>query len=295
MSQQGRLDEPRPGFAHLLGVEPVGDDAYRGMCHVGERHAYGGHVAAHAVMAAFGSVPGTLHAHSMHGYFLRPGMIDDPIIYSVERLRDGATFATRRVVASQGGRPIFTMTASFKQFEEIGGRQLVMPTVPEPEQLADPYAAWAAARPDEFAQMRFTKLIQMRFVPPDQDRSRTGMSEQTVWLRATLGLSESPRVHTAALVYLSDLMMASTAALEFEQPRPLRNDPGSAVLRASLDHSVWIHRPIRADEWMLVVLRSPSHSDGRALTFSEIWSRRGDLVASAAQETLIRPGAGSTP
>lgn len=275
-------------------MEHVTDDRYRGTCLVGERHAFGGHVAAHALTAAYRTVSASLHAHSMHGYFLRPAMAELPITYSVERVRDGRTFATRSVVAAQGGNAIFTMTASFKQPEQVGHRQSTMPVVPAPEELPDPYPAWSTAQPVDFARSGFTDVVQMRVAPADESRRQSGMTEQKVWLRARPELPDDPRVHAAALVYLSDLLIAATAALDLEPPRFLRHSATSSLVRASLDHAVWIHRPFRADDWLLVAARSPSHCDGRAMTFSDVWSRGGDLIASAAQETVIRPRIRST-
>ncbi|WP_285732803.1 acyl-CoA thioesterase [Kitasatospora phosalacinea] len=287
--------EPRSGlrsFAELLGIEELEENLFRGRCHAGAPlRAFGGQVAAQALTSAGRTVEAGRGVHSLHGYFLRPGDPRRPIVYQVDRARDGGSYATRRVTAVQRGEVIFTMAASFKRPEAAGDRQRTMPPVPGPEELPDPYRAWERDAPEQFAGAAVFRALQMRFVPagaPGLPPEVPGVPQQFVWLRTERPLpGDDPLLQVCALTYLSDLTLASTAALHL-QPHLVHRIEEPRVSLASLDHAMWFHRPFRADEWLLFAQRSPSASDGRGLAMGEFYDRDGALVASAVQETLLR-------
>ncbi|MFJ5229811.1 acyl-CoA thioesterase [Kitasatospora sp. NPDC088391] len=279
-------------FAELLGIEELEENLFRGRCHAGAPlRAFGGQVAAQALTSAGRTVEPARRVHSLHGYFLRPGDPRRPIVYQVDRARDGSSYATRRVTAVQRGEVIFTMSASFKRAETSGDRQRTMPPVPGPEELPDPYPAWRRDAPEEYERSAIFRALEMRFVPadaPGMPPELPGVPQQFVWLRTGGPLpGDDPLLHTCALTYLSDLTLASTTALHL-QPHRVHRVAAPRVALASLDHAMWFHRPFRADEWLLFAQRSPSASDGRGLAMGEFYGRDGVLVASAVQEVLLR-------
>ena len=278
-------------FEGLLKLEPLGSNEFRGHCHAGHpMRAFGGQVAAQALTAAGSTVPTENLAHSLHGYFLSAGNPAEPIVYDVERLRDGRSYRSRRVTARQNGEPIFTLSASFKLPEDGEDRQLVMPEVPQPEELPDPYDHWAKERPDEYQAATTVRVMSLRFVPQDRisdHRAVPGLSEQTVWLKPAQALPDNPLLHVCALTYGSDMTLASTASLDIQPHRSMLKGESRAIV-TSLDHAVWFHRPFRADDWMLFSQSSPSSSDGRGLSSGHFWTRQGDLVATVVQESLLR-------
>ncbi|MFD8595519.1 acyl-CoA thioesterase [Kitasatospora sp. NPDC059646] len=281
-----------PSFAELLGIEELDENLFRGRCHAGAPlRAFGGQVAAQALTSAGRTVEPARRVHSLHGYFLRPGDPRRPIVYQVDRARDGASYATRRVTAVQRGEVIFTMSASFKRPETSGDRQRTMPPVPGPEELPDPYRAWQRDAPEEYERSAIFRALEMRFVPaeaPGLPPELPGVPQQFVWLRTAAALpGDDPLMQVCALTYLSDLTLASTTALHL-QPHRVHRVAEPRVALASLDHAMWFHRPFRADEWLLFAQRSPSASDGRGLAMGEFYDRDGVLVASAVQETLLR-------
>ncbi|GAA1947525.1 acyl-CoA thioesterase [Kitasatospora viridis] len=286
------LPAPVP-FLDLLRIEELDQNLYRGRCHAGAPlRAFGGQVAAQALTAGGHTVDPERTVHSLHGYFLRPGDPARPIVYQVERLRDGRSYATRRVTAVQGGEAIFVFSASFKRPEPAAGeRQRTMPPVPGPEELEDAFAVWAATSPEDFATTTGFHSLEMRFVPADAPGlppEPAGVPQQFVWMRTGTPLpADDPLVHACALTYLSDLTLAPTTALHLQKPRFQRSEPNQVAL-ASLDHAMWFHRPFRADEWVLYAQRSPSASDGRGLALGEFYDRDGVLIASAVQEALLR-------
>ncbi|MFJ6214164.1 acyl-CoA thioesterase [Streptomyces sp. NPDC092296] len=285
-------------FPELLRLDEIDENLFRGRCHAGAPlRAFGGQVAAQSLTAAGRTVGATRAVHSLHGYFVRPGDPGRPIVYQVERVRDGRSYTTRRVSAVQRGEVIFALSASFKEPEKAAERQCAMPTVPAPEELPDPYLAWAEHDPEGYAQSAAVRTLQMRFVPdgsPGLPAEAPGMPQQFVWLRAAAPLpADDPLLHVCALTYLSDLTLASTTAMHLQPPRFRRTEPPRLTL-ASLDHAMWFHRPFRADEWLLFAQRSPSSSDGRGLAIGEFYDREGALVASAVQEALIRERPGRT-
>ncbi|MEV4611238.1 acyl-CoA thioesterase II [Kitasatospora sp. NPDC049258] len=279
-------------FADLLLLEELDENLFRGSCHAGApMRAFGGQVAAQALTAAGRTVDPDRRVHSLHGYFLRPGDPQRPIVYQVDQVRDGRSYATRRVTAVQRGEAIFTLSASFKLPEHSGERQRTMPPVPGPEELPDPFTAWARADPEDFARATDFRTLELRFIPagtPGLPPEIPGVPQQFVWLRTGTPLpAEDPLLQVCALTYLSDLTLASTTALHLQPHRFQRSEPPLITL-ASLDHAMWFHRPFRADRWLLFAQRSPSVSDGRGLALGEFYDRDGQLVASAVQETLVR-------
>ena len=296
-------DQPNAisGFVDLLRLDDIDLNLFRGWCHAGAPlRAFGGQVAAQALVAAGRTVAPDRLVHSLHGYFMRPGDPRRPLVYEVERLRDGRSYATRRVTAIQRGEAMFTLSASFKVPEESPERQRAVPLLPDPDLLPDPYANWADAGSDggstsngsgDYWTTTGRLTLDMRTVPrgsaalPDR---QAGVEEQFVWLKSASPLpGDDPLLHVCALAYLSDLTLASTAAMHLQLPRAERKGPTTISL-ASLDHAMWFHRPFRADEWLLFAQRSPSASDGRGLAQGEFYTRDGRLVASVVQEALVR-------
>lgn len=247
---------------------------------------YGGQVLAQCVVAATKTMDADRHIHSLHGYFLRPGDIDLPITFSVDRLRDGRSFSTRRVQAFQKGEPIFSMIASFQTTDGGIDHQLDMPAdIPAPETLpsaADLVGAidhpraqfWAKARP-----------FDMRHVGSPIYFSVEGekVAHQAVWIKALDALPDDPQLHTAALAYVSDYTILESI---YRRHGIAWSHPG--LSSASLDHAMWFHRPARVDEWLLYVQESPSAGGGRGLALGKIYTRDGVLVATVAQEGMVR-------
>ena len=250
---------------------------------------YGGQVLAQCVVAATRTMADDRHIHSIHGYFLRPGDIDLPITFSVDRLRDGRSFSTRRVQAFQKGEPIFSMIASFQTLDDGLDHQLERPAdLPDPESLpsaADMVGAvdhpraqfWAKARP-----------FDMRHVDSPIYFSVEGahVAHQAVWIKALAPLPDDQALHTAALAYVSDYTILESI---YRRHGIAWSHPG--LSSASLDHAMWFHRPARVDEWLLYVQESPSAQGGRGLALGRIYTRDGVLVATVAQEGMVRvPG-----
>jgi acyl-CoA thioesterase II len=280
-----RLDE----LLALLDLEEIDRDVYRGQ-NESERQGrlFGGQVAAQALAAAGRSLTGML-AHSLHGYFLRPGDPSHPVLYTVDRIRDGRSFATRRVVALQRGRAIFSTAVSFHVEEEGYVHQAPMPEAPPPESLP----TWEERVRDNFASIPAEarawvprpRPIEMRHVHPPTflgGPPREGPS--LTWLRTPRALAEEPFLHQCVLAYATDMGLLDTVIR-----RHGRNGPLGPVMLASLDHAVWFHRRLRVDAWLLYVQESPVAAGARGFARGVLYSREGELVASVAQEGLIRP------
>ena len=295
MADQTRVTEQPTsisGFVDLLSLEQIELNLFRGWCHAGAPlRAFGGQVAAQALVAAGRTVDPGRAVHSLHGYFMRPGDPRHPLVYEVERLRDGRSYATRRVTAIQGGEAMFTLSASFKVPEDSPDRQRAVPPLPDPDQLDDPYVAWAGGGAESYWSTTGRYTLEMRIVPRGASglpKPQDGVEEQFVWLKSASALpGDDPLLHVCALAYLSDLTLASTAAMHLQPPRAERRGPARINL-ASLDHAMWFHRPFRADEWLLFAQRSPTSADGRGLAQGEFYTRDGLLVASVVQEALVR-------
>ncbi|MFE7639162.1 acyl-CoA thioesterase [Kitasatospora sp. NPDC057518] len=283
---------PTAPFAELLEIERLDENTFRGCCHAGApMRAFGGHVAAQALVAAGRTCEDERPVHSLHGYFLLPGTPGHPIDYLVERVREGLSYTTRRVTALQRGNEIFTLSVSFKHPEPAADRQRRIPPLPHPESLPNAVALLPEEVRRGFAASGGFRDLDLRFVPADTPGlppAVPGLLQQFVWMRTASPLPDGdPLLHAGALTYLSDLTLASTVGLDVQSNFFQRTEP-PRLLMASLDHAMWFHRPFRADEWLLFAQRSPSSSDGRGLALGEFYDLDGRLVASAVQEALVR-------
>jgi len=270
---------------HLLDLEPLERNIFRGDSRdVGTGRIFGGQVLAQALVAARRTVAEDRHAHSVHGYFMLPGDLSAPVVYFVDRIRNGKSFATRTVRAIQHGNAIFAMTASFHRVEEGPTHQPRMPEVAPPEDLPselDMLRTHAAdLTPDLRRVLTQDRPIDYRPAdPPGSERE----PRRCVWLRAIGPVGENPLDHQAVLSYASDHGLIGAAL----RPHDLAfRDP--SVMLASLDHAVWFHRPCRVDEWLLHVIDSPTAGGARAFARGAFYTRSGVLVASTAQEGLLR-------
>ena len=272
----------------ILDLEKIEHNIFRGHSpQVGWQRVFGGLVIAQALVAAARTVEGR-EPHSLHGYFLLPGDPSVPIVYEVDRIRDGASFATRRCDAIQHGRPIFSLSASFQIRERGLDHALPMPDVPAPENLpseAELYAQFGSMFPEPMRRW-FSQDRPIEIRPVELAHylgEKLAAPAQYVWVRASGRLPDDAAVHRAALAYLSDMTLLDTALVAHGRTI---FEPNLQV--ASLDHALWFHRPFRADEWLLYAQDSPNSSGARGLTRGLIYSRDGHLVASVAQEGLIR-------
>ncbi|MDZ7669978.1 MAG: acyl-CoA thioesterase II [Gammaproteobacteria bacterium] len=271
----------------LLDVERIEKNLYRGENHRTE-HVFGGQVLAQAIASAFRTVEADHELHSLHAYFLRAGDWNVPILYDVDRIRDGRSFSTRRVVAIQHGRAIFNLSSSWHRREAGLEHALPMPDVPPPEALRgdrEVFLEMAASRPDvsRFA-FRFEAIDSRQVERVTMMDEGTHPPVKHTWLRTREALPDNPEVHLAMLAYMSDLDFMSTSMLPHG-----RNLMRESVQGASLDHSLWFHRPFRADDWLLFAKESPNASGARGFVRGQFFTRAGELVATAAQECLIRP------
>ncbi|WP_418060659.1 acyl-CoA thioesterase [Pimelobacter simplex] len=278
-------------LAALIEVRAHREDVFRGYGHAGApRRVMGGQVAAQALAAAGATVEDDRVAHSLHGYFLREARPDRVIEYHVHRSRDGRSYSARRVTAVQDGAEVFALTASFVRPGAGPERQLAAPVVPAADTAPDVYDVWGSLLPQVHAQAVYVGAVEVRIVPRPAGptpRQPDGSVRQDVWLRARHGLPDDPLVHACALTYLSDVTLAQSSAIEHELMYPLRREP-SRVALASIDHAVWFHRPLRADDWLLLRQSSLSVSAGRGFNRGTFWSPDETMVASAAQESVVR-------
>ena len=273
----------------VLNLEQIEDNLFRGARgSEGWQRVYGGQVLGQALIAAARTVDPVRPVHSLHGYFLLAGDPSLPIIYDVERIRDGGSFTTRRVKAIQHGAAIFTMSASFHKLEQGLEHQTSMPDVPSPEELPNPRDLIAGLIDKLPAAMRSywerDRPIDMRVVDISRYLSREKKAPiQLIWFRAAGRLPDDPAVHQAVLAYASDFTLLDTALVAHGT---LLFD--SDIQLASLDHALWYHRAFRADEWMLYVQDSPSAYGARGFSRGSIYTQGGALIASVAQEGLMR-------
>ena len=273
----------------LLDLEEIDVNHFRGSSpNEGWQRVYGGQVIGQALVAASRTVTSERHAHSLHGYFLRPGDTSVPILYVVDRIRDGKSFTTRRVVAVQHGKAIFNMAISFQNEEEGLSHQFDMPDVPQPDDLEDEVSLrkrMAKNLPPEYRDT-FTRErpIEVRPIDPYDFFNPTKRAPfHNCWMRARDSLPEDLRLHQCVLAYLSDWSLLDTSLMPHGISFTQEN-----VQSASLDHAMWFHRPFRADDWLLFVQDSPSASGARGFNRGLIYRRDGALAASVAQEGLIR-------
>ncbi|HZI10320.1 MAG TPA: acyl-CoA thioesterase II [Myxococcus sp.] len=279
------LDE----LLELLTLEPIEENLFRGRSQdLGFRQLFGGQVLGQSLSAASRTVAPERHVHSLHSYFLRPGDVSLPVVYTVDRVRDGGSFSTRRVVAIQKGQPIFTMMASFHGDEPGMAHQAPMPQVPEPESLPTDLELLGlqAHRIPERLREKFlcAKPIEMRpvaYADPFAPTPREPLRH--VWFRADGSLPDDPQVHRYVLAYASDFNLIGTALLphatSFFQPN---------LQGASLDHALWFHGDLKVNDWLLYAMDSPWAGNARGLARGNIFTRDGRLVASVTQEGLIR-------
>jgi len=272
----------------ILDIERLEENLFRGLSpQVGWQRVFGGQVIGQALVAANRTVNGRL-AHSLHAYFLRAGDPSVPIIYNVDRIRDGGSFTTRRVVAVQHGQAIFSMAASFHKEETGLEHQIKMPEVPPPESLPSEAELKAClidrVPPQVKAYWERERPIEIR--PVDLSRYLTPGNHapsQQVWIRATGELPNDQSLHQCVLAYASDFTLLDTALIAHGR---FVFDP--KLILASLDHALWFHRKLRADEWLLYAQDSPISGGGRAFCRGMLFTRDGKLVASTAQEGLLR-------
>ncbi|ALO45023.1 acyl-CoA thioesterase II [Pseudohongiella spirulinae] len=272
-----------------LELEKLDENLYRTTSsNEGWFRVYGGQVLAQALLSATHTVPDDRHVHSLHAYFLRPGDLKHPIIYQVDRIRDGRSFTTRRIVAIQHGKAILNMSASFQIPEEGLSHQIDMPDVPPPEDCADrkQMAERFRGQISEDLLERFSRqfAVDLRHVDINSLFDNTPKAPSTsVWFRLNTKLPANYPLHAHLLAYASDMTLLQTSLRPHGQSL---FDPKLQI--ASLDHTMWFHRPFRMDEWLLYSQDSPSSSQARGFNRGNIFSRDGTLVASVCQEGLIR-------
>ncbi|HEY0948581.1 acyl-CoA thioesterase II [Nocardioides sp.] len=281
---------PAEELVALLDLERIDADLFRGRQPDSARaRVYGGQVAAQALIAGIRTVDPAYAVHSLHSYFLLPGDYSVPIVYDVERIRDGRSFQTRRVIARQHGRPIYFQALDFQRAEDGFEHQDAMPEAKPPEDGIDLVEVMRRGGNEEAEALgKEWGAIDVRWLgnsrhglEPDPDRP----SQARMWVRLKEGLGDDPVVHLAAFTYASDVsLLGSTLAAHGGNP--------AKTQMASLDHTIWFHRPFRADEWWLYDQASPAAIGARGLAFGRIFTQDGTLVATVAQEGLIRPRTG---
>lgn len=279
-------------LVNLLDLESLEVNMFRGQSRdLGGKSVYGGQVIGQALVAAARTVTDAA-PHSLHAYFLRPGDMALPIVYEVDRIRDGRSFTARRVQAIQNGQPILSLIASFQKPESGSDEhQLPMPEVAQPEDLPflhDLRRQWVEDAPDISPRLReaMTREPAIEFkhthpwnpLTPEKREPR-----QAIWFRATGRLPDEPLLHACVLAYASDFNLLSTALLPHG-----RSWFGKDMIVASIDHAIWFHRTLRADDWLLYVMDSPSAQGARGFSRGLIYDRQKRLVASVAQESLMR-------
>ena len=273
----------------LINLEEIDENIYRGQNEKGRPgRLFGGQVAAQA-LAATGRTVSDPVAHSLHGYFLRPGDPSVPVVYTVDRIRDGKSFTTRRVVAQQRGRAIFNMSVSFHEPEDGYTHQFDMPKVPPPSELLsrrEHYDKLADSLPEDLLKWaRRTGPIETRTArPPTFASTEPFDGPGVVWFRAAATLPDDPFLHQCVLTYATDLSL-----IDCILQRHGRIGNLGPLMIASLDHAVWFHRPLQADDWLLYYQDSPSAFGARGLARGNLFTKAGELVASVVQEALIRP------
>ena len=280
----------------LLDLEPIERDIFRGQSQSAVvPRVFGGQVAAQALVAAGRTVPKDRLAHSLHAYFLRLGDPGAPIVYTVDRIRDGGSFTTRRVVAVQHGQPIFHLSASFQVYEDGMEHQAGMPASPDPETLPT-----AAEMLPEYADvfrehgvlewlLEAREAVDLRYVdaPPFAMVGEPREPRSQVWFRTNGELGEfaaDPLLHVCLATYVSDMTLLDSVLLAHGRGGWAVGD----IVGASLDHAMWFHRPFRADEWLLYDQESPSASGGRGLGQARIYTRDGQLAITVIQEGVVR-------
>ncbi|MEF2148074.1 acyl-CoA thioesterase II [Luteimonas sp. SHGZ20W] len=278
-----------PELLDLLQLERLEQNLFRGQSRdIGTKFVFGGQVLGQSLSAAQATIEEDRIAHSTHAYFLRAGDIEHPIVYQVDRTRDGGSFSVRRVTAIQHGQPIFFMACSFQTPEDGAEHQLSMPEVPKPDDLPAPIPvpAETAATLPAMVQRWLSRQgpFEFRHIYPRDELNPTKRPPfQQVWFRLSERVSDEPSLHRSLLAYASDFHLLGTATfphgVSYYQPN---------VVMASLDHALYFHRPFRADEWLLYSMDSPTAQGARGLARGMVYDLQGRLVASSIQEGLIR-------
>jgi acyl-CoA thioesterase-2 len=274
----------------LLDLEQIETDIFRGRSPVGERRQriFGGQVAGQALVAAGRTAPPDRPVHSLHAYFIRPGDPSVPLVYLVERVRDGRSFTTRRVTVVQHGKTIFTLSASFQVPEPSGFEHFApMPPAPAPDEVEPTSVRLRRLFGPAAEDYTRDSPIEMRHVGPlsvevERDPSLAS-PENLVWLKADGELPDDPLLHVCLMTYASDMTLLDTVL----QTHGVSWTEG-LIAGASLDHAMWFHRPFRADQWLLYAQDSPSATGGRGLARGEVYTESGELVVSVVQEGLLR-------
>ena len=285
------MSDSLDNLLNLLDLEQIEMDIFRGQSpDETVQRVFGGQVAGQALVAAGRTVPGGRPVHSLHAYFIRPGDPSVPLVYTVDRVRDGRSFTTRRVTAIQHGKPIFTLSASFHR-EEAGLEHAVpMPAAPPPETLRSNADRMAEAAGGQLPDHAGINAIDLRSVGPlsielgiDPSLRGAGTFSNLVWVRVTEKLPDDPLLHVCLMTYVSDMTLLETIVLE--QGRSWFD---GRLEGASLDHAMWFHRPFRADRWLLYAQESPVAAGARGLVRGQVFTAEGDLVVSVMQEGLVR-------
>lgn len=275
------------GLVRLLDLEMIERDIFRGTSTRSRwQRTFGGQVAGQALIAAGRTVPDGRRVHSLHSYFVRPGDPTLPIVYEVDRVRDGRSFSTRRVLAVQKGDTIFSLSASFQQDQDGIDHQSPMPEAPDPESL-QPLVNRYGNTPEAVAFYRaMPRPIDLRYVddPPwlqQPNGPRDGLAR--VWMRADGVLPDDPLLHVCVLTFASDMTLLDSVLVRHGLAAGIDD-----ISMASLDHAMWFERPFRADEWVLYATKSPSASGGRGLATGRFFTADGRQVVSVVQEGMIR-------
>lgn len=274
----------------ILDLEQIDANIYRGGVFSPDsgflQRTFGGHVAGQSLVSAVRTVDPKFQVHSLHGYFLRAGDARSPSVYTVERIRDGGSFCTRRVAAIQHGETIFSMSASFQADQSGIEHQDVMPAAPPPDDIPD---FKTASRVFDDASFRQFDEWDVRIIPRELLSTREDKaSQQQVWFRHRDPLPDDRVLHICALAYMSDLTLLGSAQVNHLEER-------QHLMVASLDHAMWFMRAFRADEWLLYDQSSPSACGGRSLTQGKIFNQYGEMVAAVMQEGLTRYARDFTP
>ncbi len=282
------MDQRLAALVRLLELERLEVNLFRGASRdIGSPQVFGGQVLGQALKAAYGTVETGRVTHSLHAYFLKRGDFNAPIVYFVDRSRDGQSFTSRRVTALQHGEQIFHMSASFQLPQPGVEHQIAMPAVPDPESLPDSGLPTRRLNqlPEKMRQF-YAQVHPFEFRstdPIDPLRPRNAAPAQHIWIRAIDRLPDDDVLHHCLFAYVSDFHLLGTAV----RPHALAFASGNLML-ASIDHAMWFHRPVRIDEWLLCAMDSPSASGSRGFARASVFTRAGVLVGSTAQEGLLR-------
>jgi acyl-CoA thioesterase II len=278
-------------LVNLLDLENLEVNLFRGQSRdLGGKSVFGGQVIGQALVSASRTIQAGV-PHSLHAYFLRPGDMSLPIVYEVDRVRDGRTFTTRRVQAIQNGQPILTMIVSFQREEAGLEHQQSMPDVPPPEKLRnsrDLHDEWLQSVPEVSDRIfhSLTRELAIEFKPVEPWnplKPEVRPPQQHIWFRAAGKLPDNPMLHRCVLAYASDFNLLSTAVRPHGRTWYSEN-----MVIASIDHALWFHRDVRVDDWLLYSMDAPTAQGARGLSRGLIYDRKGRLVASVAQENLMR-------